>query len=65
VERLRGEPEVRHHRHLGAHQRGRHLRPIALDLHRLRAALLDEDERRGDGLLRPEVERAERHVADQ
>ena len=65
VHRLRRQAEVRHHRHLGGDQRAHHVGAVALDLHRLRAALLEEAQGVGDRLLGAEVERAVRHVGDE
>ena len=65
VDRLRGEPEVGHHRHLGVGE-GRHqLGAVAFDLHPLRPRLLDEADGVGHRVVGAEVERAIGHVRHQ
>jgi len=65
VDRLRRQPEMGHHRDLGVDQRADDVDPRPFDLDRRGAALLDEAQGVGDGLVGTEVERAERHVGDQ
>ncbi len=64
--RLRGQADVPHHRHAGAHDRvdARQHRACTLELDRVGTRLLDEADRVRDGLLVGDLERAEGHVGD-
>jgi hypothetical protein len=66
VHRLRGQPQVRHHRDSGLHQ-FLHLvhHPLAaFELDRVRPGFLQEPDRGGQGLARRDLVGAERQVRD-